>query len=81
MIVNLGRAETGLDWSNLDGYHLDKRFSDEGSNLSNNTNKFSCTTTHLHLRGYTGQTYYYYFALESTETNMSSVLVLPRLLA
>jgi hypothetical protein len=34
------QAETRLDWSNVGGYYLDKRFLGEDNNLSNNSIKF-----------------------------------------
>jgi hypothetical protein len=43
----LRRAETRVDWSNLDSDQLDKRFLDEDNNLRNISNKF-CAQQHIY---------------------------------
>jgi hypothetical protein len=68
----LGQAETRLDWSNLDGDQLDETFLDEDNNLSNNSNKFVHDNTSTLERLDMTNTHHYY-ALENTETDMSSV--------
>jgi hypothetical protein len=69
----LGGAETWLDWSILGRDHLDKRFLDKNSNLSNHSNKFKHDNTSTPKEAKQDKTRYHYFTSESTETDMSSV--------
>jgi hypothetical protein len=66
-------AETRLDWSNLDCDHLDKRFADEESNLSNNSNKFKHDNTSTPKEAKQEKTRYHYCTSEGTETDVGSV--------
>jgi hypothetical protein len=66
-------VETGLDWSGLDQDHLDERFLDKNSNLSNTFIKFKHDNTSTPKEAKQNKTRYHYFTLESTETDVSSV--------
>jgi predicted SAM-dependent methyltransferase len=60
-------------WSNLGRDHPDKRFLDEDSNLSNNSNKFYAQQHIYTWEARQDKTHYQYFTLENMETGMSSV--------